>query len=47
MKLGLHSFSFRRKFYDVSFIFKILNNNIQGPEILENIGLSILTFYMR
>lgn len=34
-KLGLHTLSSIRKFYDVSFIFEVLNNKIHCPEILE------------
>ena len=47
IKLGLHSLSSRSRFNDASTIFKILNNSIQCPEILEKIGLSIPSFYTR
>ncbi|XP_050531542.1 uncharacterized protein LOC126900110 [Daktulosphaira vitifoliae] len=43
MRLGLHSLSSRRKFNDASFIHKILNNNINCPEMLKKISLSIPT----
>jgi hypothetical protein len=45
--LGLNTLSSRRKFIDISFIYKILNDQINCPEILGEIGWLITTFYSR
>lgn len=46
-ELGLHSLTSRRTFNDVSFIFKLLNNKISSPEILERVNWKVPAFNAR
>ncbi|KAF0754110.1 Uncharacterized protein FWK35_00019561 [Aphis craccivora] len=45
-ELGLHSLTSRRTF-DVSFIFKLLNNKLSSPEILEKVNWNVPAFNAR
>lgn len=49
LELGLHSLTSRRKFNDVSFIYKLLNNKIilYCPEILEKVSWRVPAFHSR
>jgi hypothetical protein len=45
--LGLHSLTSRRKFNDKLFIYKLLNNKISCPEILEKVNWQVPAFNAR